>query len=83
MTKEEFTTKVLKADKGYMLTQSADINITERIFGTTIYLASTDSEDNWKEITTEEADKLKEEQKIAIEEETKRREEELKEETSE
>lgn len=69
MTTDTYTTKVLKADEGYVLTQLADIDIKERIFGTVIYLAATDSEDNYKEITIEEADKLKEEQRIAIEEE--------------
>lgn len=68
MITETYTTKVIKADEGYILTQSADIDIKERIFGTVIYLASTDSEDNYKEITVEEADILKEEQRIALEE---------------
>lgn len=69
MTTDTYTTKVLKADDGYVLTQSADVDIKERIFGTVIYLAATDSEDNYKEITIEEAKALKQEQAAAIEEE--------------
>lgn len=72
MTTDTYTTQVIKADEGYILTNSSDIDIKQRVFGSIIYLAKTDSADNYKEITIEEANKLKEEQRIAIEEEDER-----------
>ena len=40
-----------------VLTQKAD-SVTDRIYSTEMYLAPTDSADNYKEITEEEAKKL-------------------------
>lgn len=42
---------------GMVLTQKAD-SVTDRIYSTEMYLAPTDSADNYKEITEEEAKKL-------------------------
>ena len=61
--------RVLRPNEGCLLTQSADVDIKERIFSEEIWLASTDSADNWKDITIEEADKIKKEQEEAIAEE--------------
>ena len=58
--------KVLRPNEGCLLTQSADVDVKERIFSEEIWLASTDSADNWKDITIEEADKIKKEQEVAI-----------------
>ena len=62
---------VLRPKDGCLLTQSADVDIKERIFSDEIWLASTDSADNWKDITIEEADQIKKELKAAIAEEQK------------
>ena len=61
--------RVLRPNEGCLLTQSADVDVKERIFSEEIWLASTDSADNWKDITIEEADKIKKEQEAARAEE--------------
>ena len=61
--------KVLRPNEGCLLTQSADVDVKERIFSEEIWLASTDSAENWKDITIEEADKIKKEQEAARAEE--------------
>lgn len=61
--------KVLRPNEGCLLTQSEDVDVKERIFSEEIWLASTDSADNWKDITIEEADKIKKEQEEAMAEE--------------
>ena len=61
--------RVLRPNKGCLLTQSADVDVKERIFSEEIWLASTDSADNWKDITIEEANQIKKEQEAAIAEE--------------
>ena len=61
--------RVLRPNEGCLLTQSADVDVKERIFSEEIWLASTDSADNWKDITIEEADKIKKEQEEAMAEE--------------
>lgn len=77
MITEEFKTIIIKAEEGYYLTQSKDIDIKERAIATTVAIGKYDSIDNYKEITIEEADRLKEEQRVAIEEEMKQREESI------
>ena len=57
---------VLRPNEGCLLTQSADVDVKKRIFSEEIWLASTDSADNWKDVTIEEADKIKKEQEVAI-----------------
>lgn len=57
--------RILRPNEGCLLTQSADVDVKERIFSEEIWLASTDSADNWKDITIEEADKIKKEQEAA------------------
>ena len=58
--------RILRPNEGCLLTQSADVDVKERIFSEEIWLASTDSADNWKDITIEEADKIREEHEAAI-----------------
>lgn len=58
--------RVLRPNEGCLLTQSADVDVKERIFSEEIWLASTDSADNWKDIPIEEADKIKKEQEEAM-----------------
>ena len=61
--------RILRPNEGCLLTQSADVDVKERIFSEEIWLASTDSADNWKDITIGEADKIKKEQEAAMAEE--------------
>ena len=61
--------RVLRPNEGHLLTQSADVDIKERIFSEEIWLASTDSADNWKDITIEEANQIKKEREAAMAEE--------------
>ena len=61
--------RILRPNEGCLLTQSADIDVKERIFSEEIWLASTDSADNWKDVPIEEADKIKKEQEAAMAEE--------------
>ena len=59
----QVTLRRLTAAEGYLLTQSdPEIKITDRTFGSEITLAATDDPANWKEITTAEADELKQEE---------------------
>lgn len=59
----QVTLRRLTAAEGYLLTQSdPEIKITDRTFGSEITLAATDDPANWKEITTAEADELKQQQ---------------------
>ena len=58
--------RILRPNEGCLLTQSADVDVKERIFSEEIWLASTDSADNWKDITIEEAEKIKKEQEAVM-----------------
>lgn len=62
MVQSEFKTIILTAEEGKYLTQSFDVDIEKRVIGTTIALGKNDSVDNWKEITKEEADTIKQAQ---------------------
>lgn len=61
--------RVLRPNEGCLLTQNVDVDVKERIFSEEIWLASTDNANNWKDITIEEADKIKKEQEAARAEE--------------
>lgn len=64
MKQEQFTTTILRAEKGKYLTQVADVDILDRILGNTVALGKNDVPANWREITaTEKAkyDRLKDE----------------------
>lgn len=57
------TLRRITAAEGHVLTQADDNTpITDRTFGSEITLAATDSPNRWKEITTAEADELKQQQ---------------------
>ena len=51
--------RIIKPNDGCLLTQSADVELQERIFSEEIWLAVTDSSDNWKDIPIKEAESLK------------------------
>ena len=61
--------RILRPNEGCLLTQSANVDVKELIFSDEIWLASTDSVDNWKDITIEEANQIKKEQETAMAEE--------------
>lgn len=50
MITSDYTVRVLEPSEGHYLTQSGDININERVFSDKVYLAVTDSVENWIEI---------------------------------
>lgn len=50
MITSDYTVRVLEPSEGHYLTQSGDINIDERVFSDKVYLAVTDSIENWIEI---------------------------------
>ena len=64
MKNTPYTFQMIEPNDGYTLTQSADVELQNRIFSKKVFLAVNDSASNWKEITDEEADKLREEQEI-------------------
>ena len=63
ITEKTVTLRRLTAAEGHCLTQ-ADPNtpIADRTFGSEITLSDADSPERWKEITTAEADELKQQQ---------------------
>ena len=54
--------RILKPNNGCLLTQSADVELQERIFSEEVWLAATDSPDNWKDIPLGEAESIKKQQ---------------------
>ncbi|MBD5113139.1 MAG: hypothetical protein HDT42_11515 [Ruminococcaceae bacterium] len=58
MTSETHNTIVLTAESGYVLTQSADVELSERIVATKVALSKYSTVDDWKEITTDEGDRI-------------------------
>ena len=59
---KQVNVSILKPNAGCLLTQSADVELQNRVFSEEIWLASTDSPDNWKDISIEEAEQIKKQQ---------------------
>ena len=57
---KQVNVSILKPNEGCLLTQSADVE--HRVFSEEIWLAATDAPENWKDITIEEAEALKQQQ---------------------
>ena len=55
--------KVLENNNGY-LTQAKEAKVSNMVVSNKVYLAVNDSEDNWKTITKEEGDKIREGQEV-------------------
>lgn len=72
MTTSNFTTVILKPEEGKYLTQKNDVEIQNRLLATTIALGKFDSADNYIEISGEEAEAYRAEQKKYYEEEAKK-----------
>lgn len=65
MKQNKFNTVVLTAEEGKYLTQSFDVEILDRTVADTVALGRYDKAENWKEITKEEADTIREQQSEA------------------
>lgn len=72
MKQTAYTVQIIEPTSGHILTQSSDIELKERIFSEKIFLGINDKIENWKEITIEEADNLKQKQRDLIEKELKK-----------
>ena len=59
---KQVSVSILKPNEGCVLTQSADVELQNRVFSEEIWLAATDRPENWKDISIEEADALKKQQ---------------------
>lgn len=59
---KQVNVSILKPNEGCVLTQSEDVELQNRVFSEEIWLAATDSPENWKDISIEEAEQLKQQQ---------------------
>ena len=63
MISENYSSVIIKAKEGFYITEVDDsIDIQNRTIATAIALGTNDSADNYKEITSDEADELKRQQ---------------------
>lgn len=67
MKTEKFTTMILTPEEGKYLTQTAGVDIRERIISTSVALGRNDSAANWREITQAEADEYRRLRRVAAE----------------
>lgn len=72
MKNTSYTVQIIEPSDGYTLTQSKDVELRDRIFSKKVFLAVNDSVSNWKEITDEEATRLKAEQEILAKQEAEK-----------
>ena len=63
---KQVNVSILKPNAGCVLTQSADVDLQNRVFSEEIWLASTDAPENWKDISIEEAEHIKKQQEELI-----------------
>lgn len=68
MVTSSYTTIVLTAAEGCYLTQANSEDIRAAVITERVYLANTDSPDNWREITAAEADDIKAQQERLLKE---------------
>ena len=59
---KQVNVSILKPNAGCVLTQSADVELQNRVFSEEIWLAATDAPENWKDISIEEAEQIKKQQ---------------------
>ena len=67
---KQVNVSVLKPNAGCVLTQSAEVELQNRVFSEEIWLASTDAPENWKDISIAEAEQLKRQQEELAKEQT-------------
>ena len=60
--------KRLERKDGYRYTQSADVNIEDRIIARSLVIADTANESDWKLITEAEADEIRRQQEESMNE---------------
>lgn len=72
MKNTSYTVQIIEPSDGYTLTQAGEMDVIDRIFSKKIFLAVNDSVNNWKEITDEEAARLKAEQEILAKQEAEK-----------
>lgn len=75
---KETLLRTLRADAGFVLTQSADVVVLERVFTPEVCLADGEPADAWREMTMEEASALMEAQRLELEKQRAAREKEEK-----
>ena len=59
MIQSTYSVVVIEPSEGYTLTQSADVEVQNRILSKKVFLAVNDSPSNWKEITDAKADEIR------------------------
>lgn len=59
MIQSNYTVRIIEPSEGFTLTQSADVDLEDRILSKKIFLAVNDDPSNWKEITDTEADEIR------------------------
>lgn len=64
MKQTAYTVQVIQPSDGHILTQSADIDLKDRIFSEKVFLGINDKIENWKEIKIEESNDLKQKQRV-------------------
>lgn len=72
MKQSTYTVQIIQPSEGHVLTQSTDIELSDRIFSEKIFLGVNDKIENWKEITIEESEDLKTKQRELIEKEIRK-----------
>ena len=73
-TNKKVEVRILRPSEGYYLTQVSDeVDVKDRVFLKTLVLALTDLPENWKEISIEEANVIKEEQDKIFDKMTQRK----------
>ena len=63
---KQVNVRILKPNAGCLLTQSADVELQNRVFSEEIWLSSNDSPNNWQDISIEDAELIKKQQEELI-----------------
>ena len=62
MIQSNYTVRIIEPSEGFTLTQSADVDLENRVLSKKVFLAVNDDPSNWKEITDTEADEIRSQQ---------------------
>ena len=62
MIQSNYTVRIIEPSEGFTLTQSADVDLENRVLSKKVFLAVNDDPYNWKEITDTEADEIRSQQ---------------------
>lgn len=66
MKQSEYSVRVLEPSEGMMLTQSADVAVSNRVVSDKVFLSATAKPSDWKEITLAEAEEIEREKKSVL-----------------